>query len=59
MPIGKSAYVNKPYIFSTLETLEKAITQASEETLDTLYRKVKRIWSKYIAEDDYHISLSH
>lgn len=57
LPFEKSAYVNKPYVFSTLETLEKAIIQAREETLDTLYRKVKRIWSKYIAEDDYHISL--
>ncbi len=57
VPFEKSAYVNKPYIFNTLETLEKAVTQAREETLDTLYRKVTRIWYKYIAEDDYHISI--
>jgi hypothetical protein len=28
------------------------------ETLDSLYKKVKSIWKKYIDADDFHISLS-
>ena len=31
--------------------------QHKNETLDTLYRKVKSIWKKYVDADDFHISI--
>ncbi|MGA9844422.1 MAG: hypothetical protein WBQ25_19150, partial [Nitrososphaeraceae archaeon] len=56
-PFDKSSYVNRPYVFNTLEELEKVIAEASEETFDILYTKVKKVWIKYIAEGNNHISI--
>ena len=56
-PFVKSSYVNRPYRFGTLEELQKVIAETKNETLDTLYYKVKKIWTKYIAEGDNHLSI--
>ena len=50
------AYLNKPYFFK-IDEVEQIIEQAKNETLDTLYKKVKSIWKKYVDADDFHISI--
>lgn len=54
-PFDKNMYMNKPYSFDSDEQVQEYIEKAKKETLDTLYRKVKRIWKKYIDADDFHI----
>jgi hypothetical protein len=56
-PYEKEAYLNKPYSFKSKEEFDLKIEKAKRETRDTLYRKVKSIWSKYIDADDFHISI--
>ena len=55
-PLSAIAYLNKPYSFKIGE-VEQVIEAAKYETLDTLYRKVKSIWKKYVDADDFHISI--
>ena len=55
-PLPAIAYLNKPYSFKIGE-VEQVIEQAKKETLDTLYKKVKSIWKKYVDADDFHISI--
>jgi len=54
--LPSTAYLNKPYSFAIGE-VEKVIEAAKTETLDTLYRKVKSIWKRYVDADDFHISI--
>jgi hypothetical protein len=56
-PFDASAYLNEPYRFRTKEDFESCIQKARRERLDSLYRKVKAIWSKYIDADDFHLSI--
>jgi hypothetical protein len=56
-PFEPSAYLNEPYRFQSEEDFKSYIDRAGRESLDTLYRKVKAIWSKYIDADDFHISI--
>lgn len=56
-PFERSSYVNRPYVFGTLQELDKVISETKQETFDSLYANVKKIWIKYIAEGDNHISL--
>lgn len=56
-PFEKEAYLNKPYTFKSREEFEACIENARQQTLDTLYLKVKSIWNKYIDADDFHISI--
>ena len=56
-PFEPSAYLNEPYRFQSEQDFKSYIDRARRETLDTLYRKVKAIWSKYIDADDFHISI--
>jgi hypothetical protein len=56
-PYEQMAYLNKPYDFESTHEFELGIVKAREETLDTLYNKVKSIWRKYIDADDFHISI--
>jgi hypothetical protein len=56
-PFEASAYLNEPYKFKLKEDFEQCIQKARIETLDSLYRKVKGIWTKYIDADDFHISI--
>jgi hypothetical protein len=55
-PLPAIAYLNKPYSFKVGQ-VEQVIEQAKKETLDTLYRKVKSVWKKYVDADDFHISI--
>jgi hypothetical protein len=56
-PFEPSAYLNTPYRFRSKKDFELCVQEARHETLDSLYRKVKAIWSKYIDADDFHISI--
>lgn len=56
-PFESRAYLNKPYIFKSKQDIESCVNKTRNETLDTSYRKVKAIWSKYIDADDFHISI--
>ena len=51
------SYINKPYSFISVSEFEDYIEKARNETLDSLYGKVKPIWAKHIDADDFHISL--
>lgn len=56
-PFENEAYLNKPYSFESTEEFDDTIEKSKEETLDSLYRKVKSIWKKYVDADDFHISI--
>ena len=57
-PFQNEAYLNKPYSFKSREEFDLTIENAKGESRDTLYKKVKSIWKKYIDADDFHISIS-
>src|SRR5688572_4919137 len=54
-PFESAMYMNKPYSFDTDEQVLEYIHKAKNETLDTLYLKVKSIWKKYIDADNFHL----
>ena len=56
-PFDIQAYLNKPYTFKSRKEFDDTIEKAKHETLDTLYKKVKKVWSKYIDADDFHLSI--
>ena len=49
--------MNKPYTFKSKDEFENFVQKAKTETLDSLYEKVKRMWTKYVDADDFHISM--
>jgi hypothetical protein len=51
-------YITMPYRFASKEDLDKLIEKAKTETLDSLYRKNKVIWRKFVDGDNFHISIS-
>jgi hypothetical protein len=56
-PFQMEAYLNKPYSFKSREEFDDIIEKAKGEKLDSLYRRVKSIWKKYIDADDFHTSI--
>jgi hypothetical protein len=56
-PFESAAYLTKPYNFKSKRDFLSCVDKARNETLDTLYRKLKPIWSKYVDADDFHISI--
>lgn len=56
-PIEKPAYLNMPYSFESQDEIKQYMERASRETYDTLFQKVKAIWSKYIDGDKDHITI--
>jgi hypothetical protein len=56
-PFELSAYLSEPYGFKSKQHFEASVQIATAETRDSLYRKIKAIWSKYIDADDFHISI--
>lgn len=56
-PLAAESYINKPYSFNSKLEVEEYNKQAKNETLDSLYKKVKSIWKKYVDADDFHISI--
>jgi hypothetical protein len=56
-PFEPSAYLSDPYRFKSKQHFETSVRIARGETRDSLYGKVKSVWSKYIDADDFHISI--
>jgi hypothetical protein len=56
-PFQNEAYLNKPYSFKSREEFDLTIEKAKGERHDSLYKKVKSIWKKYVDADDFHISI--
>ncbi len=56
-PFEANSYINRPYPFSSEARLNECIHKAKNESLDSVYKKVKSIWKKYIDADDFHISI--
>jgi hypothetical protein len=56
-PFESSSYINRPYSFNSMNQAKELIEKTRNETLDSLYKKVKGIWNKYIDESDFHISI--
>ena len=56
-PFEQTAYLSEPYKFESREHFKTCVEKASMESRDSLYRKVKSIWRKYIDADDFHISI--
>jgi hypothetical protein len=57
-PPEVSGYINMPYRFDSEAHLGECIKKTKQERLDSLYRKNKVIWCKYVDADDFHISIS-
>jgi len=57
VPPEVDSYIYKPYSFASEEEVRLCIENAKNEILDSLYRKTKSIWRKYVDADDFHISL--
>ncbi|MFZ0345399.1 MAG: hypothetical protein WAL24_09595 [Nitrososphaeraceae archaeon] len=49
--------MSRTFTFKSGEEFNQFIEKSKLENLDSLYRKVKAIWLKYIDADDFHISL--
>lgn len=56
-PYDRITYLNKEYSFNSLEQINEYVGKAKQETFDTLYLKVKGIWSKYIDADNDHLTI--
>ncbi|CAN5376768.1 hypothetical protein BH18THE2_BH18THE2_25050 [soil metagenome] len=56
-PFESTAYLSEPYKFESKQHFGTCIEKARVETRDSLYRKVKSIWLKYIDADPFHISI--
>ena len=57
-PLPTVSYINKPYVFSFEEEFDKFVDRAKGETLDSLYRRVKSIWRKYIDASSNSVGIS-
>jgi hypothetical protein len=56
-PLELTSYINKPYIFKSEQEFFELVENTRNKNLDSLYRKVKSIWEKYVDADDFHISI--
>jgi hypothetical protein len=56
-PLDLMSYINKPYRFRSEDEFWIFIKKGKVETLDSLYRKTKVIWKKYVDADNFHISI--
>ena len=56
-PAEADAYINKAHYFESEDAFFECVENAKQQTLDSLYRTTKSIWSKYIDADDNHLSI--
>lgn len=56
-PLDKIAYLNKPYEFESLDEIKSYIARAKLATIDSIYQKIKAVWTKYIDGNEEHISI--
>jgi hypothetical protein len=55
--MDRVSYLSKEYTFASEPEINEYIKRAQDETIDSLYTKVKSIWKKYIDADDFHIAI--
>jgi hypothetical protein len=54
----KSTYLNEPYTFESIEQINELIQDVkANETLDTLFTKVKKQWRRYVNQSETFINL--
>jgi hypothetical protein len=54
----KSTYLNEPYTFESVEQINELIQDVkAKETLDTLFSKIKKQWSRYVNQPEAFINL--
>ena len=56
-PLELASYINKPYTFKSGQEFDELVEDTRGKNLDSLYRKVKSTWNKYVDADDFHISI--
>ena len=56
-PVRVSDNLSKPYIFSSVEEIIQYIKRAEQETLDSLYTKVKEKWRLFFDIDEDSLNL--
>ena len=56
-PYDRIMYQNKEYSFNSLDEIEEYVIKAKQETFDTLYLKIKDIWTRYIDADNDHLTI--
>ena len=54
-PYDRTMYQNREYSFNSLDEIEEYVSKAKNESYDTLYLKVKEIWTEYIDADNDHL----
>ena len=57
VPPDKSSYLSKEYIFSSKEEIKQYIKRAKKETLDSLFKKVRNTWGKYLDIDNETLTI--
>jgi hypothetical protein len=57
-PSEASSYNKLPYRFDSKTKLEECIGNTKKETLDSLLKKDKAIWRKFVDADDFHILIA-
>src|SRR5829696_1388821 len=56
-PLEQDSYLSGSYTFTSEQELKNCIQKAKKESLDSLFRRVKSIYRKYVDADDFHISI--
>jgi hypothetical protein len=56
-PLELTSYINKPYTFKSEQEFFELVENTRGRNFDSLHRKVKSIWEKYVDADDFHISI--
>ncbi len=57
VPPERTEYLSKEYNFSSVEEIEYFIKVAKNECLDSIFQRVKLIWTKYIDVDEDFITI--
>jgi hypothetical protein len=57
LPKENLTYINRPYQFESQVEIDDYLNRAQDETLDSLYKKVKGQGKKYIDSSDTHLTI--
>ena len=56
-PFPSEMYINRPYIFKSINEVQQYIEETKDVSLDSFYKTVKIVWKKYVDADDFHVSI--
>ncbi len=57
VPQDKNLYLSKEYSFFSIDEINSYIQRANKESLDSLFKKVKYVWKKYLDIDSDTINI--